>query len=62
MAPTLPLPESDTESPTADSVISSEEDEVVESDPWYTSMFKSREHDAATTESNITDESLLRRR
>jgi len=60
MAPTLPLPESDTESPTADSVISSEEeDEVVESDPWYTSMFKSREHDASTTESNITDESSL---
>jgi len=59
MAPTLPLPESDTESPTADSVISSEEDEVVESDPWYTSMFKSREHDVATTESNITDESSL---
>jgi len=60
MAPTLPLPEGDTEIPTADSVVSSEEeDEGVESDPWYTSMFKSREHDVATTESNITDESSL---
>ena len=57
MAPTLPLPEGDTESPTADEVDDDETDS--EPDPWYISMFKSREHDAATTESNSTEDSTL---
>ena len=62
MAPTLSLPADDsTDSPTADSFDANddnsqkEEDSAPpEPDPWYTNMFKSREHDAATTESNST--------
>ena len=63
MAPTLSLPPDDsTESPTAESNKMDDDDSkgeggeesVPEPDPWYTSMFKSREHEQAiTTESNI---------
>jgi len=68
MAPTVSLPPDDsTESPTAESdkmedndskEEEAEEESVPEPDPWYTSMFKSREHEKATSESNSTlDES-----
>ena len=62
MAPTVVLPDFDTESPTseADMISSSEEDPTLEErDPWYTSMFKSREHEGATSESNNTYDSTL---
>jgi len=57
MAPTVSLPESDTDSPTATADVGdeSEEDSTSEADPWYVSMFKSREHEGATTESDGTD-------
>ena len=48
MAPTVTLPDFDTNSPTASSSMEASESEQ---DPWYTSMFKSREHDSSTTES-----------
>ena len=62
MAPTVVLPDFDTESPTleADMISLSEEDPTLEErDPWYTSMFKSREHEGATSESNNTYDSTL---
>lgn len=54
MSPTLPLPEADTNAPTTSP---SETGTLAKNDPWYLSMFKSREHDAATTESNSTEDS-----
>ena len=65
MAPTASLPESDTDSPTTKANVDdeSEEDLTSEADPWYVSMFKSREHEGATTESNNTmDDEELRRK
>ena len=65
MAPTVSLPESDTDSPTAkaDMDDESENDSTSEADPWYVSMFKSREHEGSTTESNTTmDDEELRRK
>jgi len=60
MAPTVTLPEGDdTESPTSSDIDESEEVPQHETDPWYTSMFKSREHDASTTESNTADSTTL---
>ena len=60
MAPTVSIPADDsTDSPTskADKISSeSEEDSPSELDPWYTIMFKSREHEGATSESNSTYE------
>jgi len=65
MAPTVSLPESDTDSPTATANVDdeSEEDSTSEADPWYVSMFKSREHEGSTTESNNTlnDDELRRK-
>ncbi|KAL9187722.1 hypothetical protein ACHAXT_006100 [Thalassiosira profunda] len=61
MAPTVSLPEEDTQSPTSDGDddATAESDAPPETDPWYTSMFKSREHDASTTESNSTKDATL---
>ena len=58
MSPTISLPDEldDTQSPTTSP--SAQDVRASEPDPWYTSIFKSREHDAATTESNKID-SLL---
>ena len=63
MAPTVTLPDIDTESPTSSP---SNIEQVVDSNPaeeadlWYTSMFKSREHEAYTSESNnSTEDSTL---
>jgi len=62
MAPTLSLPADDsTDSPTVASLDANDDNSQKDEDsappgpdPWYTNMFKSREHDAATTESNST--------
>ena len=62
MAPTVSIPADDsTDSPTSEAAekIPSEEDSPSEPDPWYTSMFKSREHEGATSESNSTYDSTL---
>ncbi|KAL7534846.1 hypothetical protein ACHAWF_004971, partial [Thalassiosira exigua] len=59
MAPTVTLPFEDTESPTAAAVAPDEEPSSPEADPWYTSMFKSREHESLTTESNSTEDLSL---
>lgn len=60
MAPTIFL-EDETESPSPDVVPPPEDDvsPVPESDPWYISMFKSREHDAYTSETNNTEDFTL---
>jgi len=61
MTPTVSIPADDsTDRPTFGAEkIPSEEDSPFESDPWYTSMFKSREHEGATSESNSTYDSTL---
>ncbi|KAL3766901.1 hypothetical protein ACHAW5_000919 [Stephanodiscus triporus] len=62
MSPTVSYEFNDTESPTSDPESSSSTSAVGligESDPWYISMFKTREHDAFTTESNSTEGSTL---
>ena len=62
MSPTVSLQFDDTESPTSGSESSSVSSAVGltdVSDPWYVSMFKSREHDASTSESNSTEDSKL---
>jgi len=62
MSPTVSLQFDDTESPTSGSASSSVTSAVGltdESDPWYISMFKSREHDTSTSESNSTEDSKL---
>jgi hypothetical protein len=59
MSPTIFL-EDETESPSTDVVAPPvDADTLPESDPWYISMFKSREHDAYTSETNITEEFTL---
>jgi hypothetical protein len=59
MAPTIFL-EDETESPSPDVVPPpTDEDTVPETDPWYISMFKSREHDAYTSETNVTEDITL---
>lgn len=55
MSPTVSLELDDTDSPTADSGSSSSSSAIGLtdiSDPWYISMFKSREHDAFTSKLN----------
>ena len=62
MSPTVSLQFDDTESPTSGSASSSVTSAVGltdESDPWYISMFKSREHDTSTSEYNSTEDSKL---
>ena len=49
MAPTLPLPLDDTEAPTSSP---STQGTLAEDDPWYSSLFKSREHEGSTTEAD----------
>ena len=46
MAPTLALPEGDTEAPTSEpSAVGT----LAEDDPWYSNMFKVQEHEASTS-------------
>jgi len=52
MAPTATLPFDDTESPTS---APTEKVTMAEDDPWYSSMFKSREHESSTSETNTTE-------
>ena len=62
MSPTVSLQFDDTESPTsgfASSSVTSSVGLTDESDPWYVSMFKSREHETSTSESNSTEDSKL---
>lgn len=56
MTPTASLPLDDTESPTSEPSI---QETLAEDDPWYSSMFKSREHDGSTTETDNPEESSL---
>ena len=56
MTPTQALPLEDTESPTS---APSSQETLPDPDPWYTSMFKTREHDAGTTETNSTGDATL---
>ena len=59
MAPTLTLPLDDTEAPT--SAPSIQQATIAEDDPWYSSLFKSREHEGFTTEtdnSTLTEDTL----
>ncbi|KAL7535270.1 hypothetical protein ACHAXR_010651 [Thalassiosira sp. AJA248-18] len=58
MAPTVSLPYDDTDSPTtAPSMMNKTITDG--NDPWYSSKFKSREHEASTTETNSIDEADL---
>ena len=56
MAPTVSLPFDDTKSPTAEPSI---RETLPDPDPWYTNMFKAREHDADTTETVAEDATLM---
>ena len=56
MAPTVALPFEDTESPTAAPSI---KETLAEDDTWYSSLFKSGEHDASTTEANSTADAMM---
>lgn len=59
MAPTQSLPLDDTDAPTS-SPSAMKETQATEKDAWYTSMFKSREHeDFATTETDSTEDTTL---
>jgi len=51
MAPTLPLPFDDSESPTSSPTV---QDTLAVDDPWYSSVFKSREHNDALAMDNVT--------
>mmetsp|Transcript_30290 Transcript_30290/g.65409 ORF Transcript_30290/g.65409 Transcript_30290/m.65409 type:complete len:1736 (-) Transcript_30290:678-5885(-) len=62
MAPTVSLAFQDTESPTVDTAAAdaAEEGSVVENDQWYTSMFKSREHEEdPSVETNSTEDPTI---
>jgi len=51
-----------TESPTTSAESTSEEEEEIltdEEDPWFVSMFKSREHESATNNSTVEDSTLM---
>ena len=50
-----------TESPTTSAESTSEEEEILtdEDDPWFVSMFKSREHESATNNSTDEDSTLM---
>ena len=59
MSPTLPLPLDDTEAPTSSP---STQGTLAEDDPWYSSLFKSREHEGSTTEadnSTVAEDTLV---
>ncbi len=60
MSPTVSLELEDSDSPTSDPAFSSSAIGLIgESDPWYISMFKSREHESFKSESNSTKDSIL---
>ena len=64
MSPTVSLEDvfAATESPTTETASTPEEASIltVEEDPWFVSMFKSREHESATNNSTLEDSSLMR--